>query len=1195
MLAYTVPAEGSALIALGPFELTEPLAKGGMGRVWAGRHLASGEPVAVKLMTHKSASDPRFRAAFLNEVRSVAALNHRNIAAVYDHGVVSEAEARASHGRLPAGAPWLAMELVRGGTLHDYIGRLGWFEVRHVALALLDALAHAHARGVIHRDLKPANVLVQWEDGLPQVALTDFGLAQVVEDDAQDEEGHFYGGTPSYMAPEQFGGQWRDYGPWTDLYGLGCLLWAMIRGEPPFGAKASFEDKRRGHLREPPPPLVLPWPAPDGLEDWLRTLLHKDPARRFRRAADAMWALRQLDDLDEDSTLHFGDPFEVPSHVDTLVFEGDDGSEPAEATPVDHTTLSLAPGERGQVALTLASDHSAAPPTPPDWRGEAPARVPRVAGAGLGLFGLRTIPMVDREPERDRLWRALLEARASGQPRVVALTGPAGSGKSRLAEWLCVRAHEVGSATVLRADHSPTPGAEQGIGPMLRRFLRCYGLDPAQTAARVEAIFRAGGVQHPDEWAALTEVIQPGAGAARIRFRTAGERYITVRRLLAGLCTERPVVLWLDDVPWGADALGFCQFVLDRPGRRALPLVVVLTGSDEAFAERPDEAALLDGILAHPAAARIEVGPLPPDYGATLVEGLLGLGPELAHKVEARTAGNPQFAVQLVGDWVQRGLLAPGPEGFVLRPGARIELPADVRALWRSRVGRLLDPRPLPEQRAAELAAVLGSDVDPEEWRAACDRSTARGADAHPSAALVDALLDQRFARAGAEGAERGWSFAHAMLREALVERAREAGRFQEHHAACAMVIEDRYAQTGRRDWRLAERMGRHLLLSGQARRAERWLLEAAEARALCGDYAVADDLLDLRDEAMELAGLPPGDERWGEGWMARHQVQQGLGHYDRARRWLDRLEVGAAAHGWKGVGVRAMLLRARQHRTAGEHDRALEVAKRAVNLADRLAMHRVGADARHLVASILADQGDIASGERWARQALDAYQAIRYEVGVARVWQLLGHLAIEAGRHDDAARILGEAARRFEEAGDRWGMASALNSQGDIARFQGRLEAARELYRRARGLFRAIGSADWTFPELNLGLVHLALRDHAAAREIFEALLPAFVARGDRRVQTELLVGLAACAAAEQQWLMWDDHMAEAAAALEGSSAVGEDTARLLSLAGDAAVAHGEVGRALEAYRRAARQWRALGRGREADNLEEFIARLEG
>jgi serine/threonine protein kinase len=106
-----------AMIPLGPFLLDQPIGRGGMGTVWSAKHATQGVPVAVKLVTHRGGPDPHRLDAFRNEIRAVARLHHPNIILVVDHGVVDEAASRAAKGRVVAGSPYLAMELVSGGTL----------------------------------------------------------------------------------------------------------------------------------------------------------------------------------------------------------------------------------------------------------------------------------------------------------------------------------------------------------------------------------------------------------------------------------------------------------------------------------------------------------------------------------------------------------------------------------------------------------------------------------------------------------------------------------------------------------------------------------------------------------------------------------------------------------------------------------------------------------------------------------------------------------------------------------------------------------------------------------------------------------------------------------------------------------------------------------------------------------------------
>ncbi len=206
-------------VTLGPFTITGLLGKGGMGEVYRGMHTAQKVPVAIKVLKGPIAQDPVYQESFRNEVSAVAGLDHPSIVKVFDYGQVPADAADASDGFLVAGCPYLVMELVEGGALFQWRGRLSWEQSRRMIQLLLDALAHAHARGVIHRDLKPGNVLINPD--LSRVVLTDFGLAHAWDRKASTESEKSVMGTPAYMAPEQLRGQWRDQGPWTDLYDLG--------------------------------------------------------------------------------------------------------------------------------------------------------------------------------------------------------------------------------------------------------------------------------------------------------------------------------------------------------------------------------------------------------------------------------------------------------------------------------------------------------------------------------------------------------------------------------------------------------------------------------------------------------------------------------------------------------------------------------------------------------------------------------------------------------------------------------------------------------------------------------------------------------------------------------------------------------------------------------------------------------------
>ncbi|MCB9763733.1 MAG: serine/threonine protein kinase [Alphaproteobacteria bacterium] len=275
------------------------------------------------------------------------------------------------------------MELARGGSLAARCGRMPWSDARIVTRSLLSALAHAHARGVVHGDLKPANVLLTWDDGPPDIRLVDVGLIQAL---GLGPLTHRVMGTPAYMAPEQLRGAWRDCGPWTDLYALGCLVWTLVCGRPPFH-DADVQAIREAHLASPPPPLTPRVAVPEGLEAWLGRLLAKHPLERFRHAADAAWAFEHLDDRERP-------PEATPGFAD--------GAAP--------TTFILDVGEaRAAPVLARRLPTTDAPPTLPDWRGHAasPRPLPPSLDPALQDRVTRVLPMVGRESERDHLWSTL--------------------------------------------------------------------------------------------------------------------------------------------------------------------------------------------------------------------------------------------------------------------------------------------------------------------------------------------------------------------------------------------------------------------------------------------------------------------------------------------------------------------------------------------------------------------------------------------------------------------------------------------------------------------------------------------------------------------------------------------------------------------------------------------------------------------
>jgi tetratricopeptide (TPR) repeat protein len=272
-----------ASLELDGFRLLEPIAQGGLSTVWRARH-TGGSPAAVKILRQFGTPDEADR--FRNEIRAVAGMSHPGIVRVLDLGHAATEFVLPTGLKVRKGTPWLAMEYVGGGTITpDHVK--DWDTLAFVARALLESLGHANARGVIHRDLKPQNLLlVDSRDARAGVKLTDFGIAWTRAD--SPETGPT--GTLDYMAPEQIEVLARRYGPWTDLYGLGCLLYELATGHLPFRDEPN-RPLAMAHLLSPVPPLVPRFPCPPAFGAWLERTLAKEPHERFRNAAEALEAL----------------------------------------------------------------------------------------------------------------------------------------------------------------------------------------------------------------------------------------------------------------------------------------------------------------------------------------------------------------------------------------------------------------------------------------------------------------------------------------------------------------------------------------------------------------------------------------------------------------------------------------------------------------------------------------------------------------------------------------------------------------------------------------------------------------------------------------------------------------------------------------------------------------------------------------
>jgi eukaryotic-like serine/threonine-protein kinase len=1037
-------------VRVGPFEVDKRIGQGGMGQVWRGVHREQGVPVAVKVITADRARNTAQQRAFAREVSAVAGLEHPGVTMLFDFGTISQATAEASEGAFVAESPYLAMELAHG-TLPLKV--LPWHGLRSMLLCLLDALGHAHARGIVHRDLKPANILVFLEGASPVYKLCDFGIAFAME----GAEAPASLGSPMYMAPEQIRGRWRQYGPGTDLYALGAIAWLLSVGRAAFGGTgpAAITAKLQGDLG----PFAPRTAVPPGFEHWLRVLLAPDPRERFALAADAAWALQGL-----------GDP--TGGYVVRPMDEearGDSATSPFTLRVGDLSSAlegTTQPVERGEapawpVRRSLAPAFER-PPAPLDWRRSWSRRSMRLHGAGLGLYGLRRPPMAGRSAERDALWEALCQVCREGSAGAVVLEGRAGTGKSHLARWLCERAEEVGAARSMCAVHGERGGAADGLVAMLRRSLRCEG--SADVEDRLRWVFPHAPALLLSR---LGAVLDPGRGQSVTR----QERLGVIGEALVGWSSRRPVVVWIDDAQWGSRAV---ELALRLLGCEA-PILFLLTVRHEAEGVRRSAAQALERL--RPDAAELRVERLSTEAHSALVQGLLGLEPGLAERVERRTAGVPLFAVQLVDDWVQRRILELGPAGFRLREGAQALLPDALHTLWVQRVDHLLEARPA-DRLPLEVAALLGPSVEATEWAESCSVLKVE--------APVD-LVDRMVQHGLASHTAQGWAFAHPMLPESLTRLCAEEGRGPVTRRACSeglATVGERRHERGRP--REARDLFRRALAFADAPGRQGWIR---------GRLGVALRLLGRMDEAEEqLRGAWKLHRAAGNQLHEAHELcSLGTLFYQTAR-WTeavtflgDSLVLYRSLGNAKGESA-ALSNLAILHLHAGRLHQAREAFEACLEIRRALGDRHGEGQVLENLAVVHMQTGRFDQALPMLETALSFHQEVGHSWSVSMVLSTIGSLHRFCGRGDEARAMLGRALGGTRQGGDRRTEGIVLANLAELDLDEGQIERAYERVERAIAVLETIGEGHARGVFLGLqGRVLARMGDTEGAARSFE------------------------------------------------------------------------------------------------------------
>ncbi len=371
-------------VRIGRFELSRQLGAGAMGEVWQAHDTSGGRDVAIKILRAEVAKDPELLRRFRKEARVLAKVGSPHIANLIDVN-----EDRGLH--------YLVLELVTGGSVGAVLKRVSKLPERLALGVIADAcraLAEPHRLGIVHRDLKPDNMMfvragIELESSPvgQLVKLGDFGIARIAEDvlghaspDGATREGAVLG-TPEYMAPEQCQG--TQVSPATDVYALGCCLFALIAGRPPFPVA---QDNPMGvvlqHLREEPPRLEAIEPAASPrVAELVAKCLQKDPRNRPADAAEVLQTIEQMvDGVAALITAHPAPPVHRAARIVTYAFEWELQSSPDQLWPYVSNTekMNRAAGLPPVRFEIEAVKSDARPPSGPSTTGHQ-----RVAGLNM--------------------------------------------------------------------------------------------------------------------------------------------------------------------------------------------------------------------------------------------------------------------------------------------------------------------------------------------------------------------------------------------------------------------------------------------------------------------------------------------------------------------------------------------------------------------------------------------------------------------------------------------------------------------------------------------------------------------------------------------------------------------------------------------------------------------------------------------
>lgn len=1057
------------------------LGRGGASEVWRVQDRQLGILVALKVLRTEGA---RLAGRLEREAVVSASVVHPNVIALHDMG------------RTPDGRPYLAFALASDGSMLDHAGTTpAWPELREQVIGLLDALGALHARGLLHLDVKLSNLLLHRTGPQQRVLwLADLGVARARW--SQDEDEGLVLGTVGYMAPERLTGQSQLWGPPTDLFSVGAVLYRMLSGELPFPAKDPVEALAS---RQRPPtqvPVREGLVVPAGLEPIVLAMLQPDRRSRYDLAADVSRAIHALPDPERGGAL--GRP--LPGQPPRLALMAEIGEDSlVEWPPRDQTAprpIGAALAERGGGLVW----HQPPPLRPPRHRPRpyVPRRVPQ----DPRLVAHREIPVTGRDAELDQLWAAARAVIRTRRPVLVCLGGARGMGRTRLVDELTRTLERVGIAQGVRLDFAGREGPAQGLDGALRRLLpplqdpRSWRNDIARTLSRMRDTSPAA-CRH--DAAALADVVSPRPGGLPAD-RTIARSFVVEH--LAAHAWRGLSWLWLDDVHMAGEADDAWSIVDILFASRAPALVIA------SYADLPEHRGNLRPLrrleARYPRRTwRIQLDALPPAEARKLAHAHLPMDEELAGVLARTTGGHPRYMHELIVHMVRQEALVPGGMD-----------PSDT-PLWTLAAQAPPLPRDALDFARQRLALAIAQDP-PLGHALRVVRLAGTGAPERVVARVVGDALDRLVTLGLVHVGPEGLHIDSPELKEAVSELAADPGLDGTIHdnlaAAWAEEGEDPMAEA---------RGGLHLALAGRPaealarlRRALRRLQGSLRPQPLA---RVAARTMDLAEQAGA-----EGQEAWAEAALVQSEALWALGRAEDALRLDDRVSTrpvspalavqAACLHALHLAaqagppGADAGLARLGAVEDALPHVpspvrasfHAARAALRAQRLERQAALDEVEAALAYaprpdtqaralLLRAELLLSVDAQEAARAARQV----QALSRQHGLLHAeieaWDLLGRLAVREGRTEETVAELEAGIVRLRRVGERTAAGHLLATLGAIHLDAGNLEAARSTWTDAL-TFEATGREGFArVARLGLAKVAAILGDGPRVRALAE------------------------------------------------------------------------------------------------------------